>query len=319
MDAPIFQFFLKFTKLRIFCIEVCVLTFKRFNFKLYSKSPPNFHTIFCSSLFLGIYTPPEIPIGSSTTSSITSETVTKFSSSTSSSVNEVSLPPQSVPLSFSQAAEPAVPAPAQPANQKPVQKVNQKQAQPKPYQSAPQSFVPKPQPPPQVMKAGPPTASPTPIKCQIPSPRNDAVSPRSGLNASPVTPGILKKQIQLDAAVPVPPGSAVPSQSPIPAGRSGGKSPVPIYNTSPAPFGFQALSIQTPETIAQLAPSPTPLVPHLQNPKPLPLIISTPLPSYSSSYNNAARPFNEFKDFYRPINMDSVNHKLIPPVVYTDF
>lgn len=141
------------------------------------------------------------------------------------------------------------------------------------------------------------------------------------MNASPVTPGILKKQILLDAAVPVPPGGIIPSSSPVPAGRSGGRSPVPFYNTTPAPFGasFPALSVQTPETVAQLAPAATPLVPHLQNPKPLPLIFSTPLPNYTSSYNNAARPFGELKDFYRPINMDSVSHKLVPPVVYTDF
>lgn len=287
-------------------------------------------------LFLGIYTPPEIPVGSSTTSSITSEKITKFSSTTSSSsFNEVGLPQQSAPLSFSQASAPVAQAPVQPAYQKPVQQAPQSYA--KPYQSAPQSFVPKPQQPqqqqqqqqyqqpqpqpqPQFVKASPPTISPAPIKCQIPSPRNDAVSPRSGLNASPVTPGILKKQILLDAAVPVPPGGIIPSSSsPVPAGRSGGRSPVPFYNTSPAPFGFPALSVQTPETIAQLAPAATPLVPHLQNPKPLPLIFSTPLPNYTSSYNNAARPFGELKDFYRPINMDSVSHKLVPPVIYTDF
>lgn len=238
----------------------------------------------------------------------------------------MSLPQQSVPLSFLQ----QTPAPAQaPVKAQPAYQKAAPQAQAKPYQAAPQSFVPMPhqtapqsfapKPQPQIVKT-PPAVSPAPVKHQILSPRNDAVSPRSGLSASPVTPGILKKQIQLDAAVPVPPGGVVPSsQSPLPIGRAGGKSPVPIFNTSPAPFGFPALSIQTPETIAQLAPSPTPLVPHLQNPKPLPLIVSTPLPSYSSSYNNAARPFNEFKGFYRPINMDSVHHKLIPPVVYTDF
>jgi hypothetical protein len=155
----------------------------------------------------------------------------------------------------------------------------------------------------------------------MPSPRNDLVANRTGFNASPVTPGILKKQIQLDAAVPVMPGSAVPSPATVGGGRSGAKSPLPmpIYNTPPAPYGFPALSIQTPETIAQQAPAATPLVPHLQNPKPLPLIVSTPLPSYSSSYNNAARPFGQVKDYYRPINMDSVHHKLVPPVVYTDF
>lgn len=168
----------------------------------------------------------------------------------------------------------------------------------------------------------PPAVSPAPIRNQMASPRNDLVVNRTGFNASPVTPGILKKQIQLDAAVPVMPGSAVPSPATV-GGRSGGKSPVPIYNTPPAPFGFPALSIQTPETIAQQAPAATPLVPHLQNPKPLPLIVSTPLPSYSSSYNNAAKPFGDVhsgvRDFYRPINMDTVHHKLVPPVVYTDF
>lgn len=226
-------------------------------------------------------------------------------------------------MNFSQSSAPVAQAPAQPAYQKPVQQVPQSNQGPQPYPGAqghqsyqnPQQSAPKPQTP--VVKT--PTISPAPVKAQIPSPRSEAVSPRSGLNSSSVSPAIFKKQIQLDAAVPVPPGVAVPTQSgPVPIGRSG-KSPVPIFNTAPAPFGFPALSVQTPETIAQIAPAATPLVPHLQNPKPLPLIISTPLPSYSSSYNNAARPFGETKDFYRPINMDSVNHKLVPPVVYTDF
>lgn len=277
-------------------------------------------------LFLGIYTPPEIPIGSSTTSSITSEQISKFSSTTTSNFNEVSLPQQSAPLSFSQAPAPVAQAPVQqkqPAYQ---------QQQAKPYQSAPQSFVPKPQhsfvpkpqqqPQPQIVRSTPPTASPAPLKCQIPSPRHDAMSPRSGFNASPVTPGIKKKHIQLDAAVPVPPGGVVPSSSPLPFGQGragGGKSPVPFVNCSPAPFGFPALSVQTPESIAQIAPNPTPLVPHLQDPKPLPLVFNTPMPNYTSSYNTAARPFHEFKDYYRSINMDSVNHKLLPPVIYTDF
>lgn len=269
---------------------------------------------------------------------MTSEQTSKFSSTTTStSFNDVSLPSQSAPLSFQQAPAPIVLHQQQqqqsqqqhqqqkslyqqkPASQqqKPVQQMQQQ----KPYQSAQQNFAPKPQTP--VMKT-PPAVSPAPMR-QMASPRHDAVSPRSGFNASPVTPGILKKQIQLDAAVPIMPGSGVPCQSPALGGRSGGKSPVPIYNTPPAPFGFPALSIQTPETIAQHAPPATPLVPHLQNPKPLPLIISTPLPCYSSSYNNAARPFGEIhsgvnpKDFYRPINMDTVHHKLVPPVVYTDF
>ena len=164
----------------------------------------------------------------------------------------------------------------------------------------------------------PPAVSPAPIRNSMASPRNDVGSQRTGFNASPVTPGILKKQIQLDAAVPVMPGTTVPSQSPA-GGRSGGKSPMPIYNTPPAPYGYPALSIQTAETIALQSPAATPMVPHLQNPKPLPFIVNTPIPSYSSSYNNAARPFGQVKDFYRPINMDSVHHKLIPPVVYTDF
>lgn len=249
---------------------------------------------------------------SSTTSSITSEKISKFSSSaTSSNFNEVSLPQQTAPLNFAQSPAPAVapaksPAPAQ----KPMQ-----QAQSKPYQTTPHSFVPKAH-----QQFNQPQKAPP--KVQIPSPRSEGFSPRSagGVNASAVSPSIFKKQLQLDAAVPVPPGEVVPGHSPLTVPRSaGGKSPVPIFNTAPAPFGFPALSVQTPETIAQIAPAATPLVPHLQDPKPLPLIISTPLPNYTSSYNNAARPFNEFKDFYRPINMDSVSHKLIPPVVYTDF
>lgn len=297
------------------------------------STPDSYAILLHELIFLGIYTPPEIPIGTSTTSSVTSEKISKFSSTTtSSSFNEVALPQQSMPLSFSQGAAPivlqdsALPAfqkPAQQTAQRPAQQFAQKpvqqvpQPQQKPYQSSPQSFMPKQQP--QIVKT-PPAVSPAPYKQQqIPSPRNDAVSPRSGFNASPVTPGILKKQIQLDAAVPVMPGGVVPSQSPIPLGRSGGRSPVPFLNTAPAPFGFPALSVQTPETIAQIAPAASPLVPHLQHPKPLPFIVSTPLPNYTSSYNNAARPFGEFKDFYRPINMDSVSHKLVPPVIYTDF
>lgn len=260
-------------------------------------------------LFLGIYTPAEIPIMTSTTSSITTEKITKFSSSTSSNFNEVFLPPAMEPYNNiqSQTAAPVAQKPQVPQKQAPA-------ASPKPYQSAPQVYVPK--QPPQIVKTSPPTISPGPVKTA--SPRNDTISPRSGVSASSVTPGILKKQLQLDAAVPIPPCGSI--QSPITVGsRSGGKSPVPIFNTSPAPFGFPALSIQTPETIAQAAPSPlTPLVPALQNPKPLPFIVSTPLPQYTSSYNTAARPFGQTKDFYRPIQMDSVK-KLFPPVVYTDF
>jgi hypothetical protein len=155
------------------------------------------------------------------------------------------------------------------------------------------------------------------------TPRNDMASPRSGLNASPVTPGIAKKQIQLEAAVPLMPGGIIPSPSPVPSGqRLGAKSPVPFINTAPAPYSaqFPAMSVQTPETIAQIAPSSTPLVPPLYDPnnKPLPLIVSTTIPKYTTSYNNAARPFNEFKDYYRPIHMNA-DKKLLPPLIYTDF
>ena len=147
-------------------------------------------------------------------------------------------------------------------------------------------------------------------------------SSRSSYNASPVTPGILKKQMQLDAAVPIPPGGIVLSQSPVSSIRMGAKSPVPFINTAPAPYApqFPALSVQTPETIAQIAPSETPLVPPLADPahQPLPLIVNTPLPKYSSCYNNAARPFNEFKDYYRPIHMEE-GKKMLPPLIYTDF
>lgn len=175
---------------------------------------------------------------------------------------------------------------------------------------------------PQIVKTLPQTMSP-----KSPIQRNDAVSPRSGMSASPVTPGILKMQIKLDAAVPVPPGSVGQvvngngnANSIGINGRSstGGKSPVPFLNTAPAPFGFPALSVQTPETIAQLAPSPSVLEPQFQNPKPLPLITNTEIPNYSSNYNTAARPFGQCKDYYRPIHMAEAK-KMHPPVIYTDF
>jgi hypothetical protein len=156
------------------------------------------------------------------------------------------------------------------------------------------------------------------LKVHTPTPRSANASPRPGaFNASPVTAGILKKQIQLDAAVPVMPGMLSPSPSTL--GRSGGKSPVPFINTAPAPFGVcPGLSVQTPQSIAEVAPS-TALVPPFSSQPALPLIVSTPLPQYNSTYNTTARPFNQFKDYYRPVNMDSVNHPLVPPVVYTDF
>lgn len=272
-----------------------------------------------------MYTPSEIPVGS-TTSSYSSEHISKYSSTSTSNYVDASLPHQSMPLNFSQTPASAESFKSAPLKKEPVQQhpgVSQQQGyqqqgfnQAKPYKSASQTFVPRPQTP--VVNTTP-LASPAQFKQQGFSPRSDGISSR--YNSSPVTPGIMKKHIQLDAAVPVPPGLGVPAQSsPVPSGgRSGGRSPVPFYNTAPAPFGFPAGSVQTPETIAQVAPPTTPLVPYLQNPKPLPLIFGTPLPNYSSSYNNAARPFNEFKDFYRPINMDSVNHKLLAPVIFTDF
>lgn len=217
--------------------------------------------------------------------------------------------------------------------QPPAQLLNQN------YQSAPQSFLPnKPQPPAQQQqkpwqspkpqtpvsfapKSTPPTASPVSIP-KPSTPRNEIS--RNGFTASP---SIKKMQIAVEFAVPIPPNGVIPSaQSPVPGARniysSGVKSPVPFINTSAAPFGtqFAAMSVQTPETIAQVAPAATPLVPPIYDlfPKSLPLIVSTPLPKYGSNYNNAARPFNEFKDYYRPINMDS-SKKMLPPLIYTDF
>jgi len=283
----------------------------------------------------GAFTPPELPLISSTASSIASnEKITKFSSSTSSttkSFQEVF----SSDSSFKEETNFMQQQQQQPLLQKqpPAQILNQS------YQSAPQSFPPnKPQPPIQqqqkpwqspksqtsvsfAQKATPPTASPVLIPKPA-TPRNDV--PRNGFAASP---SIKKMQVAVEFAVPIPPNGVIPSaQSPAPGSRniysSGLKSPVPFINTTAAPFGakFPAMSVQTPETIAQVAPAATPLVPPLYDPisKPLPLIVSTPLPKYSTSYNNAARPFNEFKDYYRPINMDS-SKKMLPPLIYTDF
>lgn len=226
--------------------------------------------------------------------------------------------------------------PAKP--QTPVQQQNKPWQSPKP-QTPVQSFVPKPQIPVQkpqtpvqkpqtpvqfAAKVIPPTASPAPMSKPT-TPRFDNVSPRSGIVASP---SIKKMQTAVDFAVPIPPGGVIASaQSPIPGQGpnnrlNGAKSPVPFINTAPAPYSsqFPAMSVQTPETIAQNAPASTPLVPPLPDPinKPLPLIVSTQIPKYNNSYNNAARPFSEFKDYYRPIHMDS-SKKLLPPLIYTDF
>lgn len=296
------------------------------------KTTLNKHFILNLNLILGAFTPPEIPLISSTTSSMASnEKITKISSSTSSatkSFQEVF----SLDSSFKEESNFIEQQPML-EKQPPAQIFNQS------YQSAPQSFPPnKPQTPVQQQqkpwqspkpqnsvsfapKATPPTASPVLIPKAV-TPRNDV--PRNGFTASP---SIKKMQVAVEFAVPIPPNGVIPSaQSPVPGNRniysSGVKSPVPFINTAAAPFSahFPAMSVQTPETIAQVAPASTPLVPPLYDPisKPLPLIISTPLPKYSTSYNNAARPFNEFKDYYRPINMDS-SKKMLPPLIYTDF
>lgn len=331
------------------------------------------------SIFVGIFTPPEIPIISSTTSSVTSsEKISKFSSTSTTSFQDAFSSESSTfkqepiapaaPIVLQQGPAPTYhqapykPAPAAGYGQQPYQ-----QQTPRPYQSAGQSFPPakphtpvsfskpqtpvsfskpqtpvpvaKPQTPTPIMKpqtpvskpqtpvqmiqkAAPPTTaiSPAPMKPMTPVSMS---SPRSNFNASPVTPGILKKQMQLDAAVPIPPCGIIPSPQPISAARLTGKSPVPFINTAPAPYApqqFPALSVQTPETIAEIAPAETPLVPPLSDPAhmPLPLIVNTPMPKYSTSYNNAARPFNEFKDYYRPIHMES-GKKMLPPLIYTDF
>lgn len=204
-----------------------------------------------------------------------------------------SFPPAKSPVQFNQAAPPKSPIHF---NQTPLP-----QMQP-PVQMQQQQFQPK------IV-----AATPTPPK----------VSPalqkqRAGLNASPVTPGIMKKQIQVDAAVPRLPGSGTPTAS----HQAPPKSPVPFINTTPLPFGYQSAgSVQTAETLAQLAPiSPAPasLPRNMQTPKPLPLIVSTPIPKYSNNYNLAASGFGVHRDYYRPTHMDS-GKKLVPPVVYTDF
>lgn len=313
-------------------------------------------------LFLGIFTPPEIPFVSSTTSSITSnEKISKFSTTTSSSTNfqeifssESSNIKQDLNAPAFNQQQPPVQLQMQPPAQllntqaKPYQSASQSfppakpqtpvQQQNKPWQSPKpqtpvQSFVPKPQTPVQkpqtpvqfAPKVIPPTASPI-LMPKPATPRFDNnVSPRSGITASP---SIRKMQNAVDFGVPIPPGGVIASaNSPIPGQGSnnnrlnGTRSPVPFINTAPAPYSsqFPAMSVQTPESIAQ-NPISTSLVPPLPDPinRPLPLIVNTPLPKFNTSYNNAARPFNEFKDYYRPIHMDS-SKKLLPPLIYTDF
>lgn len=273
---------------------------------------------------------------SSTTSSIASnEKITKFSSATSSTTKSF----QEVFSSDSSFREESNIIQQQQQQQQPLlQKQPPAQILNQSYHNAaPQSFPPnkiqmpvqqqqkpwqgpKPQTPVSFAnKATPPTASPVLIPKPA-TPRNDVS--RNGF----ASPSIKKMQVAVEYAVPIPPNGVIPSaQSPVQHRNiysSGVKSPVPFINTAAAPFSaqFPAMSVQTPETIAQVAPTSTPLVPPLYDPihKPLPLIVSTPLPKYSTSYNNAARPFNEFKDYYRPINMDS-SKKMLPPLIYTDF
>jgi hypothetical protein len=279
----------------------------------------------------GIFTPPEIPVYSH--SSSTTEKYTKFTSQTSTTTQSGPVPFPNETPAFSPAVKPA------PAQQLPPQQQQQQQqqqpafvpkpqAQQKPIQnSIPQSFPPK--SPVQFNQA--PAVAPQQFQPKVCSPANVGVSAppkispplskqRAGLNASPVTPGILKKQIQLDAAVPIPPGSGIAPSAGQSAGLSGTKSPVPIFNTTPAPFGFPAGSIQTPETVAQLAPiSPAPSpMPRSASTKPLPLIVSTPIPKFTSNYNLAAAGWGASKDVYRSVQMQNVK-KLVPPTVYTDF
>lgn len=339
----------KFTQ----CVEIFFYEFSNFIFLSFSflliDSRKN------KIVFLGIFTPPEIPVISSTTSSITSsEKVSKFSSTTSTSFQDTfssELTTGTPIVLHQQQQSPAqIIQPQQPAQAlfKPQQQQKQQQFVPiqqsaqKPFGGA-CSFPPakpqtpvnfsKPQTPVNLPKQQTPVSFDKPIQQQQPlavspapmkslTPISMASSPRSNLNASPVTPGIKKKQMQLNAAVPVPPGGIIPSHSPVPNHHMIGKSPVPFINTAPAPYSaqFPAMSVQTPETIAQIAPAETPLVPPLKDPAhiPAPIIVNTPLPKYSTCYNNAARPFNEFKDYYRPIHMEE-GKKLLPPLIYTDF
>jgi hypothetical protein len=341
---------------------------------------------------LGIFTPPEIPVYSHSSSS--SEKISKFSSQTSTQQGSVPFP--NLPVNESPAFVAPAPAPAPkvvaqppPVQQQPrspafapqqakspafvqqqarspafvqqqarspafvqqhqqdqyhhqqqhtqqqqyqetskvvehqttfMQKSTTQQQQQKTIQnSVPQSFPPK--SPVQFNQTLPGQAKYQPAPTGGVCSKNSAPpKQRAGLNASPVTPGILKKQIQVDAAVP--------RMLSSPSVNTGKKSPVPIFNTTPTPFGYPGgLGIQTPDTVAHLAPiSPAPLAP---SPipktgtgalKPLPVIVNTPIPKFTSNYNLAASgwgvPTN--RDYYKSIQMQG-GKKLIPPTVYTDF
>ena len=305
--------------------------------------------------------PPELPaIGTTTYSSSSSEKITKsFSSSSketfSSDMQGISLPALQSPPMQMPAQLYQNPAPAQQYQSFPPQKQQQQAPQQTfPPKQAPQSFVPKPaaqsfspkpqaqsyspnqaaqtfppkQVPVQVVKqmpyqnASPPTAVAQSTK--ISSPGDSMLNqPRSGLNASPVTPGIHKKHVQLNAAVPVPPYNGTNgNNSKSPVQFMNPKSPVPFLNTTPTPFGYPPVvgTISTPESVAQTPIKLDPLVPKYSAQKPLPLIVSTPIPHYDNNYNLAARGWGVCPDYYRPVILtEQAGKKLIPPQVYTDF
>ena len=305
--------------------------------------------IYCLGMFQA---PPDFPSVGSTTSysSSSSEKITKsFSSSTketfSSDMQGISLPPlQSAPIQLYQS-----PTPAQQFQSFPPPKQQQQAPQqtfaPKPVpqsflpKSASQSFQPKPaaqsyspipaaqtfppkQVPVQVVKqtpyqnASPPTAAAQSTK--ISPAMSESSVPRSGLNASPVTPGIHKKHVQLNAAVPIPPYGTNGNNSKSPVQFS--KSPVPFVNTTPTPFGFPLGQISTPETVAQTPIRLDPLVPKYSAQKPLPLITPTVIPHYDNNYNLAARGWGVCPDYYRPVILsEAAGLKLVPPQTYTDF
>ncbi|CAO1441247.1 unnamed protein product [Diamesa serratosioi] len=203
------------------------------------------------SLPSGMFNVPELPIMSTSTSSFTSENMSKYSSNQ--CVSE--LPAQTVPLTFAPAQQQSAPQQNNLQQNQTQQQFNQYQQTSsssvtsmtsKTYQQTSSSssssttaktFMP------QIVKTLPQTMSP-----KSPIQRNDAVSSRSGMNASPVTPGILKMQIKLDAAVPVPPGGLAPPPSQC---EPQFQNPIPLplitsteipnyssnYNTAARPFG----------------------------------------------------------------------------------